>query len=118
MLAVSARIERPIRPPEARQHWVADMGWAVPHYSKTKVDAAGDTLIAAPAALDANGRDEALTIINNWRSSHSYPLQAIKMTLRTRAKEKIDNRAIVAQRIKRLSSIESKLRRFDSMKLS
>ncbi|HEX6770483.1 MAG TPA: RelA/SpoT domain-containing protein, partial [Acidobacteriaceae bacterium] len=40
---------------------------------------------------------------------HSYPLQAMKMTLKRRAKH-IDGSAIVAQRLKRLTSIQLKLK--------
>ncbi|HKX17736.1 MAG TPA: (p)ppGpp synthetase, partial [bacterium] len=61
--------------------------------------------------------EAALEVINNWRSSHSYPLQALKMTLKLRAK-RIDSNAIVAQRLKRLSSIATKLRRNKHMALS
>src|SRR6266436_5212128 len=56
-------------------------------------------------------------VIGNWRSSHSYPLQCMKMTLKNRAKE-IDQNALIAQRLKRVTSIASKLERFPNMKLS
>lgn len=104
------------------------MAWVTPLYIRAQVDRAGDFLareseIAAQYALD-NAEEEYLyqvdqhyAVINNWRSSHSYPLQVIKMTLRGRSK-KIDKQAIVAQRIKRLSSIELKLQRNLNMKLS
>jgi hypothetical protein len=62
-------------------------------------------------------RDKALEIINNWRSSHAYPLQVTKMTLLNRAR-KVDGNALIAQRLKRLSSIDAKLRRFADMRLS
>jgi Uncharacterized protein conserved in bacteria len=62
-------------------------------------------------------REYALGVINNWRSSHSYPLQVVKMALLHRAK-RIDPKAIVAQRLKRLSSIAVKLRFNRNMKLS
>jgi hypothetical protein len=62
-------------------------------------------------------RDHMLDVINNWRSSHSFPLQCIKMALLKRAK-KVDNNAIIAQRLKRLSSIDAKLRQQKWMKLT
>jgi len=65
---------------------------------------------------DFDGR-HALTIINNWRSSHAFPLNAFHVTLRQRAK-KIDKRALTAQRLKRLPSIALKLTRFPDMRLS
>jgi ppGpp synthetase/RelA/SpoT-type nucleotidyltranferase len=43
------------------------------------------------------------------RTVHSYPLQAMKMTLKRRAKS-IDPTAIVSQRLKRFASIMLKLR--------
>jgi hypothetical protein len=91
------------------------MPWAVPLYTRPDVDRAGDVLIApapAPPALE-----EALEVINNWRSSHSFPLNTFQITLRNKARQ-ADEAALVAQRIKRLSSIAYKLRRFKEMRLS
>jgi len=56
-------------------------------------------------------------VINNWRACHSYPLQAIKMTLLTRAKQ-IHSEALIAQRLKRLPSIAIKLKDNPNMHLS
>lgn len=58
-----------------------------------------------------------VAVVNNWRSSHAYPLNAIVMTLRNTAR-RFDRYSLVAQRIKRLLSIAHKLDRFDSMRLS
>ena len=69
------------------------MAWAQPHHSKGRVDAAGDALVSPPHSPEEV--DAALDVINNRRSSHSYPLQALKMTVRTRAR-KIDKRLAVA----------------------
>lgn len=84
-------------------------------YSKGQIDRAGEALITLPFGNPV--RDSALTVINNWRSCHAYPLQIIKMTLLTRAK-KIDSKALVAQRLKRLPSIALKLKQNPQMKLS
>src|ERR1700722_6164390 len=92
------------------------MAWAKPHHSRGQVDAAGLALISVNdhTSLDYEWEDDidayenALPVINNWRSAHSYPLQVLKMTLRTRAKG-IATGAIIAQRLKRLKSIASKL---------
>jgi hypothetical protein len=91
------------------------MAWAVPQHSRSRVDAAGKTLVAALASEDA--REEAQRITNNWRSSHSFPLNTFQIGLRRRA-TLVDANAIIAQRIKRMSSIEQKLARFPTMKLS
>jgi len=52
-----------------------------------------------------------MRVINNWRAAHSFPLNTFKMTLRNKALS-VDARAMVAQRLKRLSSIELKLRQY------
>lgn len=92
-----------------------DMAWVTPQFNRTRVDAAGEALINTP--LGSHERDDVLVIVNNWRASHSYPLLVVKMTLLNRAK-KVDSKVLVAQRLKRLSSVEAKLRRFDDMQLS
>jgi len=61
--------------------------------------------------------DDNLGVINNWRAAHAQPLVTFNMTLRGRS-AKIDSRALVAQRLKRLSSIEAKLRDRPSMRLT
>jgi ppGpp synthetase/RelA/SpoT-type nucleotidyltranferase len=93
------------------------MAWTVPQYNREDVNKAGECLIADQRVVWIANRDQMLAIINNWRSSHSFPLQSFKMTLLSRAK-KIDGKAIVAQRLKRLVSIDAKLRRFADMKLT
>ena len=104
------------------------MAWVTPQHKRGEVDRAGDFLVNENSLADRfAGNDDVegylyqaereYDIINNWRSSHSYPLQIIKMTLLTRAK-RVDNQTIVAQRIKRLSSIKLKLDRNPNMKLS
>jgi ppGpp synthetase/RelA/SpoT-type nucleotidyltranferase len=94
-----------------------DMAWAIPQHTRQEVNVAGDCLVADTQLSAVMDHDEMLAVINNWRSSHSFPLQSFKMTLLRRAK-KVDKHAIVAQRLKRLSSISAKLHRFPDMKLS
>ena len=89
------------------------MGWTKPQYTRGAVNAAGESL----AKLADNIPDAELAVINNWRAAHSYPLQVLKMALLTRAK-RIDSRALIAQRLKRLSSIAQKLRRNPAMQLA
>jgi (p)ppGpp synthase/HD superfamily hydrolase len=92
---------------ELDNRWIEDMSnWAVPAFSRNQVDKAGFTLID-PTALLAD-KETALTVINNWRSSHSYPLINFRNNLRRKI-QNIQNDAIIAQRIKRLQSIEAKL---------
>ncbi len=90
------------------------VGGGKPQYSKKQVDAAGATLVTALSSeVDL---EDAYTVINNWRSSHSVPLNIFRRTLRQNT-ERRDNNCLVAQRIKRLSSIDLKLRIFPTMKL-
>jgi len=92
-----------------------DMAWAKPQYNRGRVDAAGDTLLHPPISSDEY--ETALSVINNWRTSHGYPLQCLKMVLLGRAKS-IESKALIAQRLKRLPSIELKLKNNPHMKLS
>ena len=93
--------------------------WTSPSATKGEVNRAGQSLadISIFAKLDSISRAEVLNTINNWRSSHGYPQHIFKKTLQIRAK-KIDEEAICAQRLKRLPSIMTKLRRNPNMKLS
>jgi ppGpp synthetase/RelA/SpoT-type nucleotidyltranferase len=99
------------------------MAWTVPKYSKNKVNWAGKMLIV-PEPDDYDEYQEyvanyieALEIVNNWRSAHNFPLNTFHIGLRRRAM-RIDPSCVTAQRIKRLSSIEAKLQRFETMTLS
>jgi RelA/SpoT family protein len=92
-----------------------EMDWVSPQYSRRKVDTAGE--IFASDLPEYDEFNDALSIINNWRSSHSRPLYTFRLGLRRHA-EKVDQNALVAQRIKRLSSIYLKLSLSPNMKLS
>ena len=94
------------------------MAFAKPEYTKGQIDAAGRSLSnssGSPVETD----EVALQIIKNWRASHHFPLQIIKMMLKGRAK-RTDEKALVSQRMKRLPSIRNKLLRGQSetMRLS
>ena len=102
------------------------MQWAAPRYPRSQVDSAGKLLTNPPASpgdadylewLFSDRLDEIMDIVGNWRSSHSYPINTFQVTLRRNAR-KIDPNCIVAQRIKRLSSIQAKLSSFSTMQLS
>jgi ppGpp synthetase/RelA/SpoT-type nucleotidyltranferase len=91
------------------------MEWAKPAHSKSQVDRAGKVLVRR--IDDLTNYEQSLLIINNWRASHYYPLNTFKVTLRKKSLD-VDSNRLVAQRIKRLSSIEAKLLRFKTMQLS
>lgn len=81
-------------------------------YTKSQVKRAGKIYIST--SCSDQEKEEALKIINNWRASHSFPMQVIYMHLR----EISPDGAIVAQRLKRLHSITHKLSRFPNMSLT
>jgi hypothetical protein len=89
--------------------------WAKPEYSKNEVNRAGAILIT-PKVSRAEF-EHALLVINNFRAIHNHPLNTFQTTLRIKGRQ-IDPHILVAQRIKRLSSIELKLSRFGTMTLS
>jgi Region found in RelA / SpoT proteins len=91
------------------------MGYPTLHYSRTDIDKAGVVLTDGTIAEDL--LDDALAVISNFRSSHSFPLNTMTMGLRRRSKV-ISPNCLVAQRVKRLSSISSKLHRFPGLRLS
>lgn len=92
------------------------MAWVELEYSKKAVRRAGDYLIQDLEDIDFGKFVDSYTILNNWRSSHAYPLQSMLGYFRKKAFE-IDNSAIVARRLKRTPSILAKLRREEGMKL-
>ena len=83
-------------------------------FSKSKTDSAGDILRNSEESEE--NKNSALEILSNWRASHSYPMHIFKKRLK-RVSEKIDKRALSAQRLKRVPSIVKKLnRKYDDKK--
>ena len=100
--------------------------WVKREYGKGAIDRAGKLLIPwwkAPPPLtpetedEARARNIAFGIVENWRTSHGLPLNAFQAALRGRA-QRIEPKVIVAQRLKRFSSVMNKLVREPTMKLS
>jgi hypothetical protein len=91
------------------------MPWPSPAYSREAVNRAGRVLISpAPSLQDYS---DAIAIINNWRASHSFPLRTFQGNLRHHA-EAVYRSAVVAQRLKRISSITLKLQLRPTMRLA
>lgn len=84
--------------------------WEYPKYSKKQIDKAGQIITNKTSTPDEI--EQALDVLNNWRSAHAYPLQVIASNLRRN-----NPNAIVVQRLKRLDSISGKLIRFPNMSL-
>ena len=91
--------------------------WIAPQFSRAEVDRAGRLLTQNGVTAGPLVIGHALDVLNNWRSSHSFPLNTLQMTLRKRSAT-ICEAPIVAQRLKRVPSIIHKLKRFPQMKLS
>ena len=104
--------------------WGEGMAWAEPQYKVENLNKAGKMLVRSErenwqnwAGDDWAEYEAAIAIVNNWRSSHAYPLNTFQMNLRGVGR-KFEQDVLVAQRIKRLSSIRHKLDRLSNMKLS
>jgi hypothetical protein len=93
------------------------MPWTKPLNNPARVTAAGKIISGRKQPTAELDMDTAFNVAGNWRSAHGYPLHVFKTLLRSRAKD-VDPRALVAQRLKRLPSIITKLQRFHSMQLS
>lgn len=93
------------------------MAWAIPQFKPEEINLAGRKL----ASLEFPVIDEeglwALSVLNNWRAAHAYPLNTFQITLRNKAR-KIDKGVIVAQRTKRLESIHRKLSSKKTMRMT
>lgn len=89
--------------------------WTELQYSRGQVDRAGKTLV--DNTIPPLERMKIFDAINNWRSSHSYPLHLATKNLHKKAK-RLNETFVTARRLKRLSSIIIKLKRNRNMKLT
>ena len=84
------------------------MGWPKPECDKSDVRKAGSILRNQKSSeKEISG---AIKILNNWRAIHSYPLHVFQVKLNRVSKNR-DRNSLVAQRLKRESSIIRKLKR-------
>lgn len=84
--------------------------------SKAQIDKSGELL---KLDLPAKQLSQPLSVLSDWRSYHSGPLSNFAKTLKRRAvKISEDPDVLVAQRLKRTSSIQLKLRKHKTMRLS
>jgi len=77
---------------------------------EVRSDKAGEILKRANSSSE--DKELALTILNNWRSAHSFPMNTFQIRLR-RLSKTLDKNALVVQRFKRVPSIIKKLQRLD-----
>lgn len=87
--------------------------WKKREYSRSQITNAGKILRNPEAANEEIA--EAVKVVDNWRASHAFPLHVIYMHLRRMRGSRND--IIVAERLKRLDSITSKLKREPRMNL-
>ncbi|MFC5578055.1 RelA/SpoT domain-containing protein [Lysobacter niabensis] len=83
--------------------------------SRTRVDRAGRELVAASEGTEVP--EESLAVVNDWRSFHAFPLNSITVVLKQKSR-RIQDDALVVQRLKRVRSIISKLVLKPSMRLT
>lgn len=83
-------------------------------YSKTQINRAGE--IIAHSSSDSSEYQKAISIVNDWRTCHAYPMNTFQATLRRKV-SKYES-PIVAQRLKRLPTIINKLSRYPDMSLA
>jgi len=77
-------------------------------YSPKEINKAGEIL--KNKSSSKGEIDSALDVLDNFRSSHSYPLHIFQVNLKNNSLRK-DKNALVSQRLKRVSSIIKKLNR-------
>jgi ppGpp synthetase/RelA/SpoT-type nucleotidyltranferase len=87
----------------------------IPDFSKNSINKAGDDLIS-PSTSSVDKRD-AMILINKWRSCHAVPLNSVQASIKACLK-KICTSPFYGRRLKRIPSIQKKLRRNTSMKLA
>jgi ppGpp synthetase/RelA/SpoT-type nucleotidyltranferase len=94
------------------------VAYAQPNYSRSKYDQAGVILADPQITPDDPRRAAAIEIVGDWRMAHVLPLEraaaAVHSALHWGATPEIPIWSFVSSRIKRLESVESKLRRMRS----
>lgn len=84
-------------------------------YSKNDIDKAGNVLSGIPDPKI--NQNQAIEILENFRSVHNHPLIVFRMSLNRKAKNILGN-VLISQRLKRAPSIVNKLKIQKSMSLS
>lgn len=86
-------------------------------YSNNQIKLAGK-ILKEPHNYSPSEIEFAQTVLTYWRTIHAYPINTFQATLRDKLDRLGYKDALVAQRLKRVVSIVSKLERFPNMKLS
>ncbi len=85
-------------------------------YSKKQIERAGDKLRSDSLLLDETVFSNTMDILSSWRFSHEVPLERAFAVLQKEVGA-VERNPIFGKRLKRQSSISSKLRRFEKMSL-
>jgi len=96
------------------------MAWVQRLHNHGVIDRAGAALVPWWRGEGVDDVQETLrlwAIVDNWRSSHAYPLNSVQVNLRSRV-ARVAPGALVVQRMKRFSSLMNKLARQPRMSLS
>lgn len=92
------------------------MKWKEVEYSRSQIITAGKTVRAlGETSVGVEAFLEAHAVIDNWRAAHAFPMHVFYMHLRNMTS--LDPNIVVAERLKRMESIISKLIREPSMNL-
>ena len=84
------------------------MAWEKLVYNKQEINRAGKILANQKSSEEE--RNNAISILDNWRAVHGYPMHIFQMTLKKKALN-VDKDSLISQRLKRASSIIYKLQR-------
>ena len=87
--------------------------WKTVEYTKRQINDAGNVIRNEHAS--SQELTYAMTVIDNWRAAHAYPLHVIYIHLRRMAGAR--ENVLVVERLKRLDSIIGKLSREGGMDL-
>jgi ppGpp synthetase/RelA/SpoT-type nucleotidyltranferase len=87
----------------------------VPDVSRTEIDRAG-SILKEKKKFSKQDYSNAWDLVNKWRASHAYPINTFQSTLRTKVASFKDG--LVAQRLKRMPTIQEKLGLLPTMRLS
>ena len=91
------------------------MAWSEPEYTPDQINQAGRWLVDPSVPTPDEG--DPLRVLNNFRSSHRFPLNTIQVRLRGKAAE-VSSDTVVTQRLKRRAAITSKLSRMNNLRLT
>jgi ppGpp synthetase/RelA/SpoT-type nucleotidyltranferase len=97
-----------------------DMAFSsVPKETKGQINKAGHVLstLGESSSYQLGEFERALDLANRWRACHAYPINTFQATLRKKM-QCFPKESIVAQRLKRMTTIIDKLKRYPQMNLT